>query len=565
MAKNSDDFVMSFDPKTIQHLGIRMYSNLPPVISELIANSYDADAENVFITLLDSGNKKEIIVEDDGLGMTFTELNDKFLRIGRNRRDEEGIQKTPKGRKIIGKKGLGKLSFFGVAHEVEVYTKKNGKQNSFSMNWDAIKDSVKPEYNPKTLSKDQKCSDKEHGTKIVLKDIKRETDFNPESLADGVSRTFIVDPDFKITITHNSEEPIFVSNERKYNNLNKEVEWEVPKDIQGFGLEYENQDKIIGRLFTTELPISPKTNMKGITLFSRKKLVNAPEYFSDSTSSHIFSYLTGWLEVDFIDDLDEDVISTNRQSLNWDHPEMNRLRDYLSNLINKIERDWRIKRGEVRKEKLSNSTGINIDDWVSKLPDDVKENVNPIINTILRNVESTEETKDIHNKLIKYTHSLAPEYTYWHYRHLHPEIQGSAKENYEGGDYYRAFQEAIKRYVNNIRQKVARGSLNSQDYHMLKDVFGMGPKSKLKFIPDKYLRPDGSQFNDATKQSILSSQLLLSQGASAGENPLSHEEFMNIKNSGLFTEKDCLDLLSILSHLSKRLDDFEEPQVSSAN
>src|SRR3989344_3324252 len=133
------DFVMTFDPKTIQHLGIRMYSTLPPVISELIANSYDGDAENVKITLLDSEGKKEIILEDDGTGMTFTELNNKFLRIGRNRREEEGIQKTQKGRKIIGKKGIGKLSFFGIAGEVEINTKKNGRQNSFIMNWEEIK------------------------------------------------------------------------------------------------------------------------------------------------------------------------------------------------------------------------------------------------------------------------------------------------------------------------------------------------------------------------------------------------------------------------------------------
>ena len=137
------DFVMTFDPKTIQHLGIRMYSTLPPVISELIANSYDGDAENVKITLLDSEGKKEIILEDDGTGMTFTELNNKFLRIGRNRREEEGIQKTQKGRKIIGKKGIGKLSFFGIAGEVEINTKKNGRQNSFIMNWEEIKNSKK--------------------------------------------------------------------------------------------------------------------------------------------------------------------------------------------------------------------------------------------------------------------------------------------------------------------------------------------------------------------------------------------------------------------------------------
>ena len=36
--------IMSFDPHTIEHLGVKMYSVLPNAIAELIANAYDADA-----------------------------------------------------------------------------------------------------------------------------------------------------------------------------------------------------------------------------------------------------------------------------------------------------------------------------------------------------------------------------------------------------------------------------------------------------------------------------------------------------------------------------------------
>ena len=44
-------FEMRFDPQKINHLGLRMYSSLPPALAEIISNSYDADAENVTITL----------------------------------------------------------------------------------------------------------------------------------------------------------------------------------------------------------------------------------------------------------------------------------------------------------------------------------------------------------------------------------------------------------------------------------------------------------------------------------------------------------------------------------
>ena len=61
--------VMKFDPKVIEHLGVRMYSTIPPVLGELIANAYDADATKVEIQLCDTEEKK-IVIKDNGLGMS---------------------------------------------------------------------------------------------------------------------------------------------------------------------------------------------------------------------------------------------------------------------------------------------------------------------------------------------------------------------------------------------------------------------------------------------------------------------------------------------------------------
>lgn len=80
-----NQLTMSFEPNTIDHLGIRMYSTLPPVIAELVANAHDADAKEVQIYLYDE-DEKQIIVADNGHGMTFNEIDTDFLRIGRNRR-----------------------------------------------------------------------------------------------------------------------------------------------------------------------------------------------------------------------------------------------------------------------------------------------------------------------------------------------------------------------------------------------------------------------------------------------------------------------------------------------
>ena len=70
-----------------------------------------------------------------------------------------------------------------------------------------------------------------------------------------------------------------------------------------------------------------------------------------------------------------------------------------------------------------------------------------------------------------------------------------------------------------------------------------------------YKKQDDGEFTMDTKKNIQSGQQHLSQGIIAGgRNPLSHEELDELKISDLFSEKDCLDLLSLLSHLFKRLD-----------
>ena len=157
------ELVMEFDPNTIQHLGIKMYSTLPPVIAEIVANSYDADAKEVNIYLNDTGSL-EIIIEDDGHGMSYPELNPKFLKIGRNRREEDGGMLSPGGRPVIGKKGIGKLSFFGIAKLIIVETFKGNLLNAFSMSLDDILQE-RDVYKPKIACKDKK-DEKQHVTTI---------------------------------------------------------------------------------------------------------------------------------------------------------------------------------------------------------------------------------------------------------------------------------------------------------------------------------------------------------------------------------------------------------------
>lgn len=372
---------MGFDPNTIEHLGVQMYSTLPPVIAELVANAYDADAKRVRIFLEDKGEKK-IVVEDTGHGMSFGHLESKFLKIGRNRR-EKGNQYSESGkRKVIGKKGIGKLSFFGIANHVEVITRREGKENAFTMDWDDIKKSGS-EYNAPVHRDNVKCPENQSGTKIILTDIRRKTSFQPEDLAISLARTFAVfnERGFRVEIVHNNDKPLKITNEMKYDGIDTENSWEFPYQEAAF--QYEYADQITGKVISGKTPVGP--SMKGIALFSRGKLVNNHEFYGQKASSHGYAYLTGWLNIDFIDDWEQDVIGTNRQSLNWENEKTSDLRSYLQHAVQKIYTEQRKKRAESKKDAIKKSTGIDVDNWLKKLPGHERTLAQKITDQIIEN------------------------------------------------------------------------------------------------------------------------------------------------------------------------------------
>lgn len=542
------ELVMRFDPNTIEHLGVKMYSQIPRAIAELIANSYDADAHKVTITLFDDGGKKTIVVEDDGDGMTFDEVNDEFLVIGRNRR-EEGKTQSPSGtRTATGKKGLGKLALFGIGDTIEVITKKAGQKVHFRMNWGVLKETTGTNYTPEIVSVEE--SKETSGTTIILTDLKRKSPFDEEALAISLSKLFnFFDEAFKVTVIK-GDNIILVNNELKYSNLEVQFEFDFPAFMTDKELEYLHKGEIGGRVLTTEKPLSP--GLRGITLYANGRLVNAPEFFGRSESSHFYSYVTGWLEIDFVDNWEEDVISTNRQSLNWDLDNTEALRDFLQGILLEIQKDWRQRRKVEKRKKITEKIRVDISEWYSKLPEDIQPKIESIVDSIDQSQLTTEEESDT----VKNLHALIPEYPYYHWRHLHEEIKKASSDYYNNQDYYGAFLESAKKYINATRQKSEIGQEPTESDLMAK---AFHHKSGSLSVTDNYKRSNGEEFSPTTLDNIQEGHFHFSKGVvQGGRHPVAHEEISDLKESGLFSEKDCLDLLSLLSHLHNRLDNAEK-------
>ncbi len=546
MEEHKNELVMSFDPKTIEHLGIKMYSQLPNAVAELIANGYDACASEVFIHLIDNEEGKKIIVSDNGDGMSFEEVNNKFLVIGRNRR-EEGDDISSCGRIATGKKGLGKLSFFGIGETITINTCKGGKRTTFILDWNELLHTEGNPYKPKYTIED--CAKDEKGTTIILSRLKRKSGFDIVALSKSLAKLFNFPDDFIVFLQLNDSEIIEITNKLKYEGIIEEFEWTLPDWLNDKGItNYKEYQNIKGRIITTEKPLKP--GLRGITLFANGRMVNQPEFFGSSESSHFFSYTTGWLDIDFVDNWKQDVISTNRQSLDWENPETSELRLFLTKILTEIHKDWRERRREKRRERVKQTTNIDVPDWLNKVPDNIRDR----LDSLLKSIDDSELSSSEQSNIVDNLHTIVPDYPYFHWRQLHPIIQDAAETDYQNKDYYRAFIEAAKRFITETRKKSE--STNQSDQSMMGEVYG---HQKTLSVTKKYKKPDGSDFPQDTLKSIEDGQKYLSMGIVAGgRNPISHEEIKDLRDSYLFSEKDCLDGLSLLSHLMKRLENSKK-------
>lgn len=391
----NNGFKIKFDKNTIDHLGIKLYSSFPPVIAELISNSYDADAKNVEIKI--NYDEKIVTVSDDGTGMTHDELNQNFLVIGRNRRKAEGtgISKV-KGRKVTGKKGLGKLAVFGIAKTVEVYSIKDGLKNAFSINYDDMKVESDAEYRPRIIFENETTSE-ESSTVVKIKEIRQSTIMSIEDLAYNLSKRFsFFDAEFEVKIVDEKtkeEQPITKS--IYFEKLEKEFEWVFPDDFTSEINSIDefrrlNEHAVTGKIYTKSTPLRKKDS--GFLLYVRNKLASENVFFDDRANDSFNGYVTGFFNIDFIDDSDEDdYISTARQSILWEENiNIIRLRQDLNKLISKISALWREKRKN-KKEEL-----IKLDESFFRglTPTEISS-IKKVKDTLLTNSTETDDVESI--------------------------------------------------------------------------------------------------------------------------------------------------------------------------
>lgn len=377
----SKKYELQIDLGVLDHLGINLYSNVPAVMTEMVANAWDADAEEVNIVV--DTNSDFITITDNGIGMTADEINRKFLTVGYRRRENPSSgDKSPSGRPVMGRKGVGKLAPFSIADQVEVFSVKDREKSGLRMTIDGIRQAQSNKsgktYHPEVLDGSLDIPDK--GTRIILRKLKNER-VRKANLRNRLARRFSVVGTETFTVKINGEE--VTSRDRgdleKLQYIWTIGGWKKPswcEPAREFTLQdrldgWEDDWAIKGWIGTAHKPkdlVSVAGNLNGIVVVARGRLFQENILAEFNDGRHYTKYLTGQIEADFLDDGPNDIATSDRQRLIEDDPRYVHLTSYIKKVLGNLEADWSKHRTLDDPKKVQDQYP-QVRDWISSISD----------------------------------------------------------------------------------------------------------------------------------------------------------------------------------------------------
>jgi C4-dicarboxylate-specific signal transduction histidine kinase len=122
-------------------LGEQLISDQAVGLIELVKNAYDADATRVEIELLglNTPETSQIILRDNGFGMTHEDIEQKWLSpaVNHKERQKKARQRTPLGRLPIGEKGVGRFAVQQLGHRFQMISRfAHSPEMVVQINWD---------------------------------------------------------------------------------------------------------------------------------------------------------------------------------------------------------------------------------------------------------------------------------------------------------------------------------------------------------------------------------------------------------------------------------------------
>lgn len=355
--------------------------------------------------------------------MTPTDIVERFLTVGYRRRDEQpGL--TPKSRRPMGRKGIGKLSLFSVANVVDVETAKDGLKSAFRMDVAAIREEIKKTGGAGTYCAAHLPDDDigfSTGTRITLRDLRRRrVDRTLVALKRRIARRFSIIGAKRDFLVFVNDDEVTPADREYYENIRYIWTYGDQSDILPLCSNVVNSEerpvgdehsdiRIAGWLATVEKVGDLKErdtdgdrgdNLNRIAIFVHGKLAQEDILAELSERGVYASYLIGELHVDDLDMYDgfgkedDDAATSSRQRIVENDPRYRQLRSIVWNELKHIQGQWKeFRAGEGIKAAVSIPA---IKDWLDHLPSGDRAKARAWLGRLNRiRIDDAEEQKNL--------------------------------------------------------------------------------------------------------------------------------------------------------------------------
>ena len=138
-----------FDVSTFRLIGRELITDRITALFELVKNCYDANStrvEVIFENVSSINSESKITIKDNGYGMKFEDIRDKWMVIGTSSKRKEPYSPEPFNRRCVGEKGIGRFAVDKLGDKVNIITKKIGTSQKLNVeiDWNKYETSFQP-------------------------------------------------------------------------------------------------------------------------------------------------------------------------------------------------------------------------------------------------------------------------------------------------------------------------------------------------------------------------------------------------------------------------------------
>lgn len=180
---NNGTLKWRFDVSAFRLIGRDLITDRITALFELVKNCYDANATEVTIVFHragESSQKNRITITDNGHGMSFEDVRDKWMVIGTSSKRRNPISAPPFSRRCVGEKGIGRFAVDKLGDYLEISTKQEKTPDwlSVRINWNQYQKTSEEEQALRLFTEIENAyvlipakEKTEHGTILTIEDL----------------------------------------------------------------------------------------------------------------------------------------------------------------------------------------------------------------------------------------------------------------------------------------------------------------------------------------------------------------------------------------------------------